>query len=126
MKLYYSPLSVYSTKPRIAMFEKAIAHETRLVNWTPGTGWIKPEELPRLNPKAQIFVLLSNQHRVVNGGRTVSRVQQPDELARANDETSERRALPGGIFRGDCTVESTGPGGIRARVMIQRTIPTRR
>src|SRR5258708_23749604 len=40
------------------MFEKAIAHETRLVNWTPGTGWIKPEELPRLNPKAQIPVLV--------------------------------------------------------------------
>jgi glutathione S-transferase len=32
MKFYYSPLSVYSAKPRIAMFEKAIAHETRLVN----------------------------------------------------------------------------------------------
>jgi len=58
MKLYYSPLSVYSAKPRIATFEKAIAHETRLVNWTPGTGWIKPEELPRLNPKAQIPVLV--------------------------------------------------------------------
>ncbi len=58
MKLYYSPLSVYSAKPRIAMFEKAIAHETRLVNWTPATGWIKPEELPRLNPKAQIPVLV--------------------------------------------------------------------
>ncbi len=36
MKLYYSPLSVYSAKPRIAMFEKAIAHETRLVNWDAG------------------------------------------------------------------------------------------
>ena len=58
MKLYYSPLSVYSAKPRIAMFEKAIAHETRLVNWTPATGWIKPDELPRLNPKAQIPVLV--------------------------------------------------------------------
>src|SRR5260370_22269497 len=58
MKLYYSPLSVYSAKPRIAMFEKAIAHETKLVNWTPATGWIKPEELPRLNPKAQIPVLV--------------------------------------------------------------------
>lgn len=58
MKLYYSPLSVYSAKPRIAMFEKAIAHETGLVNWTPATGWIKPEELPRLNPKAQIPVLV--------------------------------------------------------------------
>src|SRR5271167_2084719 len=58
MKLYYSPLSVYSAKPRIAMFEKAIAHETRLVNWTPATGWVKPEELPRLNPKAQIPVLV--------------------------------------------------------------------
>ncbi len=58
MKLYYSPLSVYSAKPRIAMFEKAIAHETQLVNWTPATGWIKPEELPRLNPKAQIPVLV--------------------------------------------------------------------
>src|SRR3984885_10030911 len=61
MKLYYSPLSVYSAKPRIAMFEKAIAHETRLVNWTPGTGWIKPEELPRLNPKAQIPVLVDGE-----------------------------------------------------------------
>ena len=58
MKLYYSPLSVYSAKPRIAMFEKAIAHETKLVNWTPATGWIKPDELPRLNPKAQIPVLV--------------------------------------------------------------------
>jgi glutathione S-transferase len=58
MKLYYSPLSVYSAKPRIAMYEKGIAHETRLVNWTPATGWIKPEELPRLNPKAQIPVLV--------------------------------------------------------------------
>jgi glutathione S-transferase len=58
MKLYYSPLSVYSAKPRIAMYEKAIAHETKLVNWTPATGWIKPEELPRLNPKAQIPVLV--------------------------------------------------------------------
>ena len=58
MKLYYSPLSVYSAKPRIAMFEKAIAHETKLVNWTPATGWIKPEELARLNPKAQIPVLV--------------------------------------------------------------------
>jgi glutathione S-transferase len=58
MKLYYSPLSVYSAKPRIAMYEKGIAHETRLVNWTPATGWIKPEELPRLNPKAQIPVLI--------------------------------------------------------------------
>jgi len=58
MKLYYSPLSVYSAKPRIAMFEKTIVHETRLVNWTPATGWIKPEELPRLNPKAQIPVLV--------------------------------------------------------------------
>jgi glutathione S-transferase len=58
MKLYYSPLSLYSAKPRIAMFEKAIAHETKLVNWTPATGWIKPEELPRLNPKAQIPVLV--------------------------------------------------------------------
>lgn len=58
MKLYYSPLSVYSAKPRIAMFEKGIAHETKLVNWTPATGWIKPDELPRLNPKAQIPVLV--------------------------------------------------------------------
>src|SRR5271168_1866720 len=58
MKLYYSPLSVYSAKPRIVLFDKAIAHETRLVNWTPATGWIKPEELPRLNPKAQIPVLV--------------------------------------------------------------------
>jgi glutathione S-transferase len=58
MKLYYSPLSVYSAKPRIAMYEKGIAHETALVNWTPATGWIKPEELPRLNPKAQIPVLV--------------------------------------------------------------------
>src|SRR5215470_12854085 len=58
MKLYYSPLSVYSAKPRIAMFEKGIAHETRLVNWTPATGWIKPDELPRLNPKLQIPVLV--------------------------------------------------------------------
>jgi glutathione S-transferase len=58
MKLYYSPLSVYSAKPRIAMYEKGIAHETRLVNWTPATGWIKPEELPRLNPKLQIPVLV--------------------------------------------------------------------
>ena len=58
MKLYYSPLSVYSAKPRIAMFEKAIAHETKLVNWTPATGWIKPDELPRLNPKSQIPVLV--------------------------------------------------------------------
>jgi glutathione S-transferase len=61
MKLYYSPLSVYSAKPRIAMFEKAIAHETKLVNWTPPTGWIKPEELPRLNPKAQIPVLVDGE-----------------------------------------------------------------
>jgi glutathione S-transferase len=61
MKLYYSPLSVYSAKPRIAMFEKAIEHEIRLVNWTPATGWIKPEELPRLNPKAQIPVLVDGQ-----------------------------------------------------------------
>ena len=61
MKLYYSPLSVYSTKPRIAMFEKAIGHETRVVNWTPATGWIKPEELPRLNPKAQIPVLIDGE-----------------------------------------------------------------
>jgi len=61
MKLYYSPLSVYSAKPRIAMFEKAIAHETSLVNWTPATGWIKPEELPRLNPKAQIPVLVDGE-----------------------------------------------------------------
>ena len=44
MKLYYSPLSVYSAKPRIAMYEKGIAHETKLVNWTPATGWIKPDE----------------------------------------------------------------------------------
>jgi glutathione S-transferase len=58
MKLYYSPLSVYSAKPRIAMYEKGIAHETRLVNWTPTTGWIKPDELPRLNPKLQIPVLV--------------------------------------------------------------------
>ena len=61
MKLYYSPLSVYSAKPRIALFEKAIAHETRLVNWTPATGWIKPEELPRLNSKAQIPVLVDGE-----------------------------------------------------------------
>ena len=61
MKLYYSPLSVYSAKPRIAMYEKAIAHETRLVNWTPATGWIKPDELPRLNPKAQIPVIVDDQ-----------------------------------------------------------------
>jgi glutathione S-transferase len=61
MKLYYSPLSVYSAKPRIAMFEKAIEHETCLVNWTPATGWIKPEELPRLNPKAQIPVLVDGE-----------------------------------------------------------------
>src|SRR5260370_17566920 len=61
MKLYYSPLSVYSAKPRIAMFEKAIAHETKLVNWTPATGWIKPDELPRLNPKAQIPVLVDGE-----------------------------------------------------------------
>ena len=61
MKLYYSPLSVYSAKPRIAMFEKAIAHETRQVNWTPATGWIKPEELARLNPKAQIPVLVDGE-----------------------------------------------------------------
>jgi glutathione S-transferase len=63
MKLYYSPLSVYSAKPRIAMFEKAIAHETQLVKWTPATGWIKPEELPRLNPKAQIPVLVDLDER---------------------------------------------------------------
>jgi glutathione S-transferase len=58
MKLYYSPLSVYSGKPRMAMYEKGVAHETKLVNWTPATGWMKPEELPRLNPKAQIPVLV--------------------------------------------------------------------
>src|SRR5271154_2077588 len=68
MKLYYSPLSVYSAKPRIAMFEKAIAHETQLVNWTPATGWIKPDELPRLNPKAQIPVLVDGAG--ARGGRT--------------------------------------------------------
>ena len=61
MKLYYSPLSVYSAKPRIAIFEKAIAHETQLVDWTPATGWIKPEELQRLNPKAQIPVLVDGE-----------------------------------------------------------------
>jgi glutathione S-transferase len=61
MKLYYSPLSVYSAKPRIAMLEKGIAHETRLVNWTPATGWIKPDELPKLNPKAQIPVLVDDE-----------------------------------------------------------------
>ncbi|HZC45293.1 MAG TPA: glutathione S-transferase family protein [Candidatus Acidoferrum sp.] len=61
MKLYYSPLSVYSAKPRIAMYEKGIAHETMLVNWTPATGWIKPDELPRLNPKAQIPVLVDGE-----------------------------------------------------------------
>jgi glutathione S-transferase len=61
MKLYYSPLSVYSAKPLIAMYEKGIAHETKLVNWTPATGWIKPEELPRLNPKAQIPVLVDGE-----------------------------------------------------------------
>ena len=64
MKLYYSPLSVFSAKPRIAMYEKAIAHEIRLVNWTPATGWIKPEELPRLNPKAQIPVLVDGDEVV--------------------------------------------------------------
>ncbi len=61
MKLYCSPLSVCSAKARIAMYEKAIAHETRLVNWTPATGWIKPEELPRLNPKEQIPVLVDGE-----------------------------------------------------------------
>jgi len=61
MKLYYSPLSVYSAKPRMAMYEKGVAHETKLVNWTPATGWIKPEELPRLNPKAQIPVLVDGE-----------------------------------------------------------------
>jgi glutathione S-transferase len=58
MKLYYSPLSMFSAKTRIALYEKGIAHETRLINWSPATGWIKPEELPRLNPKAQIPVLV--------------------------------------------------------------------
>lgn len=61
MKLYYSPLSVFSAKPRIAMYEKAIAHETRLLNWSPAAGWLKPEELPRLNPKAQIPVLVDGE-----------------------------------------------------------------
>jgi glutathione S-transferase len=58
MKLYYSPLSMYSAKVRIAMYEKGIAHETLMVGWTPATGWMKPDELPRLNPKSQIPVLI--------------------------------------------------------------------
>jgi glutathione S-transferase len=58
MKLYYSPLSMFSAKVRIALFEKGIAHEIAPVRWTPATGWIKPEELPRLNPKSQIPVLI--------------------------------------------------------------------
>jgi glutathione S-transferase len=58
MKLYYSPLSMFSAKVRIALYEKGIAHETQLVGWTPATGWIKPDELPRLNPKSQIPVLI--------------------------------------------------------------------
>jgi glutathione S-transferase len=58
MKLYYSPLSMFSAKVRIALYEKGITHETRLVGWSPTTGWIKPEELPRLNPKSQIPVLI--------------------------------------------------------------------
>jgi glutathione S-transferase len=58
MKLYYSPLSMFSAKVRIALHEKGIAHETQPVRWTPATGWIKPDELPRLNPKSQIPVLI--------------------------------------------------------------------
>jgi glutathione S-transferase len=58
MKLYYSPLSMFSAKVRIALYDKGIAHETQLVGWTPATGWIKPDELPRLNPKSQIPVLI--------------------------------------------------------------------
>lgn len=58
MKLYYSPLSMFSAKVRIALYEKSIAHDTQPLTWTPSTGWVKPEELPRLNPKSQIPVLI--------------------------------------------------------------------
>jgi glutathione S-transferase len=58
MKLYYSPVSMFSAKVRIALYEKGIAHEIQPVRWTPATGWIKPDELPRLNPKSQIPVLI--------------------------------------------------------------------
>jgi glutathione S-transferase len=60
MKLYYSPLSMFSAKVRIALNEKGITHATRMVEWTPATGWIKPDELPRLNPKSQIPVLIDD------------------------------------------------------------------
>jgi glutathione S-transferase len=58
MKLYYSPLSMFSAKVRIALYDKGITHEAQLVGWTPATGWIKPAELARLNPKSQIPILI--------------------------------------------------------------------
>lgn len=58
MILYYSPLSMFSAKVRIALWEKGIAHEIEPLTWTPATGWIKPAELPRLNPKSQIPLLI--------------------------------------------------------------------
>jgi glutathione S-transferase len=64
MKLYYSPLSTFSAKVRIALFEKGIEPEIISVTWNARDGWVKPAELKKLNPRQQIPVLIDGDAAV--------------------------------------------------------------
>jgi glutathione S-transferase len=64
MKLYYSPLSVFSSKIKIALDEKGLEHETRIQDWTVAGGWQKLPDVISLNPKAEIPVLVDGDVRI--------------------------------------------------------------
>jgi glutathione S-transferase len=59
VKLYSGPLSLFSTKTRIALAEKGLAHELVQVDWNPRTAYAPHHpEVVALNPKAQVPVLV--------------------------------------------------------------------
>ena len=59
MKLYSGPLSLFSTKARIALAEKGLAHELVQVGWNRRTAYAPHHpDVVALNPKAQVPVLV--------------------------------------------------------------------
>jgi glutathione S-transferase len=58
MKLYTAALSPYSAKVRAVLREKGIAFESIELPWAPAGFVHKPEEMLRLNPRAQVPVLV--------------------------------------------------------------------
>jgi len=55
VKLYSSPLSPFTAKVRIALYEKGLVFEKINLPWHPVNGWKgKPAEMLAINPKGQV------------------------------------------------------------------------